>query len=97
MQDQSPLAHVLPLSRSPLTIIHAQLIKHAQCTSKSSSSRRLRFLLLSGLALSAAHCDGTLALVEVLFFAWFSDIVSPFAKVMDLSHLDCMGIVFALH
>ena len=51
-QDQPPLAHVLPLPRSPLTSIHGLLTKHAQRTSKSSSwtllrARPFRFLLFS--------------------------------------------------
>ena len=51
-QDQSPLAHVLPLSRYSYTSIYALLTKHAQRTSKSSSwtlfrSRPFRFLLFS--------------------------------------------------
>ena len=82
-QDQSPLAHVLPLSRSSLTGIHALLTKHAQRTSKSSSptllcSRPFRFLLFSLVSLHQP-LNGTLASVEVLSFAWFSDIVSPFS------------------
>ena len=66
-QDQSPLAHVLPLSRSPLTSIHALLTKHAQRTSKSSSwtlfcSRPFRSLLFSLVSLHQP-VNGTLSLV----------------------------------
>ena len=76
-----PLAHVLPLSRSSLTSIHALLTKHAQRTSKSSSrtlfrSRPFRFLLFSLVSLHQP-LNGTHALVEVLSLSWFSDIVSP--------------------
>ena len=78
--DQS-LAHVLPLSRSSLTSIHALLTKHAQRTSKSCSwtlfhSRPFRFLLFCLVSLHQPLND-TLASVEALSFAWSSDIVSP--------------------
>ena len=64
-----------------LTSIHALLTKHAERTSKSSSrtlfrSRPFRFLLFSLVSLHQP-LNGTLALVEVLSCAWFSDIVSP--------------------
>ena len=80
-QDQSPLAHVLPLSLSSLSIIHALLTNHAQRTSKSCSwtlfrSRSFRFLLFCLVSLHQPLND-TLASVEVLSFAWSSDIVSP--------------------
>ena len=80
-QDRSPLVHVLPLSRSSLTSIHALLTKHAQRTSKSCSltlfrSRPFRFLLFCLVSLHQPLND-TLASVEVLSFAWSSDIVSP--------------------
>ena len=74
-----PLAHDLPLSPSSLTTDK----KHAQRTSKSSSrtlfrSRPFRFILFS-LVLLHQPLNGTHALVKVLSFAWFSDIVSPFS------------------
>ena len=80
-QDRSPLAHVLPLSRSSLNSIHALLTKHAQRTSKSCSwtlfrSRPFRFLLFCLVSLHQLLND-TLASVEALSFAWSSDIVSP--------------------
>ena len=80
-QDRSPLAHVLPLSRSSLTSIHELLTKHAQRTSKSCSwtlfrSRPFRFLLFCLVSLYQPLND-TLASVEALSFAWSSDIVSP--------------------
>ena len=76
-----PQAHVLPLSRSSLTSIHALLTKHAQRTSKSCSwtlfrSRPFRTLLFCLVSLHQPLND-TLASVEVLSFAWSSDIVSP--------------------
>ena len=77
-----PLAHVLPLSRPSLTSIHALLTKHAQRTSRSCSwtlfrcSRPFRFLLFCLVSLHQPLND-TLASVEVLSFAWSSDIVSP--------------------
>ena len=80
-QDRSPLAHVLPLSRSSLTSIHALLTKHAQRTSKSCSwtlfrSRPFRFFLFCLVSLHQP-LNYTLASVETLSFAWSSDIVSP--------------------
>ena len=80
-QDQSPLAHVLPLWRSSLTRIHALLTKHAQCTSKSSSwtlfCSRPFGCPLFGLVSLHQPLNCTLASVEVISFAWFSDIASP--------------------
>ena len=69
-QDRSPLAHVLPLSRSSLTSIHALLTKHAQRTSKSCSwtlfrSRPFRFLLFCLVSLHQPLND-TLVSVEVV-------------------------------
>ena len=63
------------------TSIHALLTKHAQRTSKSCSwtlfrSRPFRFLLFCLVSLHQPLND-TLASVEVLSFAWSSDIVSP--------------------
>ena len=76
-QDISPLTHVLPLSRSTRSTD-----KNAQRTPKTSSrtlfrSRPFRFLLFSLVSLHQP-LNVTHALVEVLSFAWFSDIVSPF-------------------
>ena len=80
-QYRSPLAHVLSLSRSSLTSIHALLTKHAQRTSKSCCwtlfrSRPFRFLLFCQVLLHQPLND-TLASVEAPSFAWSSDIVSP--------------------
>ena len=81
-QDRSPMAHVLPLSRSSLlTSICALLTNHAQRSSKSCSwtlfrSRPFRFLLFCLVSLHQPLND-TLASLEVLSFAWSSDIVSP--------------------
>ena len=62
-------------------LIHALLTKHAQRASKSCSwtllrSRPFRFLLFCLVSLHQPLND-TLASVEVLSFAWSSDIVSP--------------------
>ena len=80
-QDRSPLAHVLPLSRSSLTSKHALLTKHAQRTSKSCSwtlfcSRPFRFLLFCLVSLHQPLND-IFATFEALSFALSSDIVSP--------------------
>ena len=104
---RSPLAHVLPLSRSSLTSIHALLTKHAQRTSKSCSwtlfrSRPVRFLFFC-LVLLHQPLNDTLASVEALSFAGpvilLAQLPSPVFKgygssASALHHISvCFGIV----
>ena len=83
-QYQSPLAHALPLPRSPITSMHALLTKHARRTSKTSSWT-LFVLFCSGFSsfILSHFINRSMVLlpasviVEVVSFAWFSDIFSP--------------------